>query len=262
MARDQNVRGSGYTAPQKSLITSNYLEQFDAQPSYGTTTGGNASGSATGWGDWGDSFTTQVSRWNSDGTLPEAGGLGGTLKKLRGDGTGRSIPQTKQILGEATGNSAFRNSIILGKNGVPFKVGGASTAILYKVQARAGRYGFRSMGTNRYRNKFKSTHWSFQLKPATGPNKSLHGVAQSSLDTTKEKYTTAETRSGVGGVYNRNEQFNEQTRKFERQWKGWKELKINNTWKHYKLDRAPMFKEQKVAGIDTGAARRVERRVR
>ncbi len=262
MGKYQNVRGTGYTNTPKELIQSNYIEQFSAVASYGTTTGGNASGSATGWEDWGDTFTTQVSRWNSDGTLPEAGNLGGTLQKLTGAETDRNITPKKEILGSNTGTSAFRNSIVLGRNGVPFKVGGASTAILYRVQARAGRYGFQSMGTNRYRNKYKSKHWSFQLIPSTGPNKSPHGVAQSSLDTTKERYMTAETRFEKTGTYNTNEQFNDQTRKFERQWKGWKDLKINNTWKHFKLDMAPMFKEQKVAGIDTGAARRVERRVR
>ncbi len=243
-------------------MNANYLESFSAVASYGTTTGGNASGSATGWEGWDDSFTTQISKWNSKGELPEAGGIGGTLKKLTGDGTGRTVTPRKEILGSNTGNSNFRNSVLLGKNGAPFRVGGPSTAILYRVQAKAGRYGFQSMGTNRYRNKYKSKHWSFQLSQSSGPNKSLHGVAQSSLDTTKEKYTTAETRFEKTGTYNRNEQWNEKTRKFERQWKGWKDLKINNTWKHFKLDMAPMFKEQKVAGVDTGAARRVERRVR
>ncbi|KKM11019.1 hypothetical protein LCGC14_1721490 [marine sediment metagenome] len=183
--------------------------------------------------------------------------------KFIGGRTGVRSPQRdKNLLGAVRGDIGIRQDVTTGKDGNPFKIGGVTTAIRYRVQAKAGRYGFRSMGTNRYRNKYKSRGWSFQLSQSSGPNKSPHGVAQSSLDTTTEKYTTAETRYGVGGVYNRKEQWNESTRKFERQWKGWKDLKINNTWKHYKLNRAPMFKEQKVAGIDTGAARRAERRVR
>ncbi len=186
--------------------------------------------------------------------------------KHLGGRSGIRTPERRDmnLVGILTGNIAYRQNVRLGSDGMPFRIGGATTAIKYRSAQKAGRYGFNSMYTGRFRLSMKTGSYltPLLLTKSTGPNKSPHGIAQSSLDTTKERYITDETQFEKTGTYNRAEQWNQGTQRFERQWSGWKDLKINKTWKHYKLNLAPMFKEQRVQGIDTGAARRVERRVR
>ena len=163
----------------------------------------------------------------------------------------------KVLLGAKTGNVAQRQGIYSGQGGQPQRTS-ATDAILYENINKPGAYGYRSMDTGRYRNPHRSIGWEMKLTQSTGPNKAPHGFAQSSVDTTLEMYTTAETRYLQSGVYDRDEQWDPETKKFERKWKGWKALKVKDQWKHYTPDLARMFKEKKT---DLGPARRAVRSI-
>ena len=209
-----------------------------------------------------DKFRFDTSKIGSGSSINQSYANVDMSKMLQGRHSGSRYTMTRRgpgkvLVGTLQGNIPYRQNVKLGADGQPFRVGGVGTAIKYRVQPRPGRFGFNSMITGRYRNPYKSNNWQFQLSQSLGPNKAPHGVAQSSLDTTKERYSTAETRFQKEGMYNRSEQWNDTTRKFERQWRGWKDLKINKTWKHYTLDMAPMFKDH---NLDQGAARRVTRK--
>ncbi len=97
--------------------------------------------------------------------------------------------------------------------------------------------------------------WQGILRQSKGPNKAPHGVAQSSLDSTKESYSTFETRFGKSR-YDSDEKWNSQTKKFERQWSGFNKLDIKQRGQHYAQNSAAMFKQK---NIDVGAARRGHR---
>ena len=144
------------------------------------------------------------------------------------------------LLGETKGNVAQRQGIQIGKDGQPRRTS-ATDAILYQQSNVAGRFGFRSGNMNRYRNMNKSLGWRGRLKQSTGSNKAPHGVAQSSLDSTKESYSTWETRFGKSG-YDSNEKWNAQTKKFERQWSGFDKLDIKQRGQHYAQSKARMFR--------------------
>lgn len=159
-----------------------------------------------------------------------------------------------RLLGEATGNTAYRQGISL-VNGVVTRTS-ATDATLYEQPSIEGVFGFESGRTERFRNAYKSTGWKYQLTQSKGPNKGPHGFSQSSIDSTKEVYTTEETRYNNPGIYDTNEKWNNKTKRFERQWKGWKNLRISKRWKHYTLSTATMFGAE---NKDVGAARRVKR---
>ena len=175
--------------------------------------------------------------------------------RIRERFTGRDL----SLLGSYQANANYRQDLRIGKGGNVFRIGGATTAIRGRVQEQQGRFGFSTFNTGRYRNPYQSRSWNFQLYPSKGPNKAPHGISQSSRDTTKEQYSTAETRFEKTGMFRRSEQWDSQTQKFERQWKGWEDLKINKTWKHYSIELAPMFKNR---STDIGLARRATRDTR
>lgn len=165
---------------------------------------------------------------------------------------GRGGPNT--FLGSSTGNVAYKAGIRL-INGVVTRMS-ATDAILYETQSIPGTFGYDSGRTERFRNPYKSTGWKYQLTQSSGPNKGPHGFSQSSLDSTQEVYTTEETRFNKPGIYDTNEKWNSKTKRFERQWKGWKNLKVSKRWKHYTLSTATMFGAE---NKDVGAARRAKR---
>ena len=177
----------------------------------------------------------------------------GAINAMSQKGTFRSRPG--ELLGTAKGNVAQRQGLLIGKDGQPMRTS-ATDAILYKQASVAGKYGFRSAYTNRFRQMNRSMGWRNMLTQSEGPNKAPHGVAQSSLDSTKERYSTEETRFGRGGVYDTNEKWDPGTKRFERSWSGFNELKINKSRQHYTLNAATMFKGKKK---NVGAARRVQR---
>jgi hypothetical protein len=159
------------------------------------------------------------------------------------------------LLGAAKGNVAQRQDIQIGADGQPRRRS-ATDAILYKQASVAGKYGFRSASTNRFRQMQRSTGWQGILSRSKGPNKAPHGVAQSSLDSTKERYSTMETRFGKFDVHDRDEKWNSQSKRFERQWSGFDKLDIKQRGQHYEQSKAQMFKQK---NMDVGAARRGHR---
>ena len=193
-------------------------------------------------------------------TSKESNTLSSTSKTYLGPGAmgafmGDQRPKggVGSILGETKGNVAQRQGIRIGKDGQPRRTS-ATDAILYRQARVAGRFGFRSSYTNRYRNVKKSMGWRGLLSQSKGPNKAPHGVAQSSLDSTKESYSTWETRFGKS-LYDSDEKWNAQTKKFERQWSGFDKLDIKQRGKHYAQSKARMFKTSN-RKENVGAARR------
>ena len=165
-------------------------------------------------------------------------------EEFQTDTKARGRPQPPpRILGETAGNAAFRAGIYLGKGGVPTRTG-ATDAILYEVMNKPGRFGYSSPRTERFRTKYQSRGWLHQLKRSTKSNKAPFGTAQSSVDTTIERYATIETRYLNPGIHDRDEQWNTDTKTWERKWKGWKALKISDKWRHYTPLAARMFKEE------------------
>ncbi len=158
------------------------------------------------------------------------------------------------LLGAAKGNIAQRQGIIIGKDGQPRRTS-ATDAILYKQASVAGKHGFNTFGTNRYRNMKRSLGWRGALSQSKGPNKAPHGVAQSSLDSTRERYSTFDTRFGKSR-YDSDERWNPQSKRFERQRSGFDKLDIKQRGQHYAQNAAQMFKQK---NIDVGAARRGHR---
>ena len=178
----------------------------------------------------------------------------GAVNAFKGDA--RPKGGVGSLLGATKGNVAQRQGITIGADGQPRRAS-ATDAILYQQANFAGRFGFRSGYLNRYRNMQRSTGWRGPLSQSKGPNKAPHGVAQSSLDSTKERYSTMETRSGKGrAVYDTNERWNPQSKKFERSWLGFDKLDIRQRGQHYAQQSAKMFKQK---NIDVGAARRGHR---
>ena len=185
------------------------------------------------------------------GSKPSEWVLGvGAMRAMSGKGTQRPS-RPGSLLGEAKGNIAQRQGIIIGKDGQPMRTSATDT-ILYKQANVAGKFGFRSGYTNRFRQMNRSMGWRNRLTRSEGPNKAPHGIAQSSLDSTKERYSTKETRFGIGGVYDTNEQWDPESKRFERKWSGFKELKMNKTRQHFTLNAATRFKGK---NKDVGAAR-------
>ncbi len=172
---------------------------------------------------------------------------------FKGD-TRPSGGEVGSLLGAAKGNVAQRQRIITGKDGQPQRTS-ATDAILYKQASVAGKFGFRSAYTNRYRNKNRTLQSLGILSQSKGPNKAPHGVAQSSLDSTRERYSTFDTRFGKSR-YDSDERWNPQSKRFERQWNGFDKLDIKQRGQHYAQNAAQMFKQK---NIDVGAARRGHR---
>ena len=176
----------------------------------------------------------------------------GAMNAFRGD-TRPPEGGVGSLLGTAKGNVAQRQDVQTGKDGQPRRRS-ATDAILYKQASVAGTYGFRSGYTNRYRNARRSMGWQGILRQSKGPNKAPHGVAQSSRDSTKESYSTWETRFGKS-VYDSDEKWNAQTKKFERQWSGFDKLDIKERGQHYRQSKSRMFKTTN-KNENVGAARR------
>ncbi len=214
------------------------------------------------------SYQDQFSMWpggrgpgNLSQMRPGTGSSGAYLGPSAGKAFQRDTAQygspggVGRLLGAAQGNVAYRQRINL-VDGVVTKTS-ATDATLYEQQSIAGTFGFASGRTERFRNAYKSTGWKYQLTQSKGPNKGPHGFSQSSVDSTQEVYTTEETRFNNPGIYDTNEKWNPKTKRFERQWKGWKNLRVNKRWKHYTLSTATMFGAE---NKDVGAARRAKRK--
>ena len=137
----------------------------------------------------------------------------GSSARFKKDTTmaGRGGPNV--LLGTSTGNIAYRQGIRY-VNGVVRRAS-ATDAILYETQSISGTFGYDSGRTERFRNAYKSTGWKYQLTQSSGPNKGPHGFSQSSIDSTKEVYTTEETRFNKPGIYDTNEKWNNKTKRFE-----------------------------------------------
>lgn len=177
-------------------------------------------------------------------------------------GQGRRFGQDKSasgvgsLLGSDQDNVGKRQGMSIGADGQPRR-GSATDAILYRQARVAGKFGYRTQDLGRYRNRTRTMRGLGKLSQSGGPNKAPHGVAQSSLDSTRESYSTIETRFGMGDVLNnRAEKWNEETERFERQWKGFDKLDIKQRGQHYAQGAAKMFK---VKNTNVGAARRGDR---
>lgn len=194
-------------------------------------------------------YVNSFSMFGSGGGKPGAGtrsrqaylGLNG-MNNWRTDTAAYGSPGGKgRLLGAAQGNTAWRQGVYLGSDGNPMKIGGVTTATLYEQQSRAGRFGFSSQFTGRYREQKQSMNWKYHLTQSSGPNKAPRGVAQSSVDRTTEMFSTIETRYQVSNRFNRDEEFNEETQIFESRYRGFEELPSGSTEMHYNLDSAIMF---------------------
>jgi len=198
-------------------------------------------------------FRTNIGRGVIDFYGP---GSGAQFKK---DTTMKGWGGSNILLGYPTGNVAYRQRIFQDKSGVVRRTS-PTDAILYEIQSIPGRLGFVSPHTERYRTKYQSMGWAFQLKQSMGPNKAPYGIAQSSVDTTLERYATIETKYLSPGIYDTDERWDPETEKWERKWKGWKELKVKDQWRHYTPLSARMFK--KVEGNEgKGRSRRFIRAI-
>lgn len=232
------------TAPSNPWVeeekAQEYADQFSMYPGgKGSAGGGRAS-----------LFKTNILRGSSKAYLGPGAG-----KEFRRD-TAQLGTRPDRLLGEATGNVAYRQGISLTASG-PQKTS-ATDATLYEQLAVAGRLGFTSPYTGRFRNQFISSGWMYQLTQSRGPNKAPYGIAQSSVDSTKERYSTEETRFAQPGVYDTREKWDPKTQRFGRKWSGGKELKISRRWKHYTLNAATMYQGE---NPDVGTARRVKRTI-
>lgn len=105
----------------------------------------------------------------------------------------------------------------------------------------------------------RSTGWKGLLTQSTGPNKSFglggSGRGQSSEDSTKEMYSTIETRMGTRAQFT-DETWNEAKTKFGRTWAGYKRLGSTGNNPYISSGLGRMYKRE---NTNVGFARRVKR---
>ena len=108
-------------------------------------------------------------------------------------------------------------------------------------------------------DKWRSTGWRGQLSVSSGPNKAFGtgagGRGQSSEDSTKEVYSTEETRRGTRAHFT-DEVWNEAKGKFGQTWAGFKDLGGTGGTPHLQAQLGQMFVQTR---SNVGFARRVKR---
>jgi hypothetical protein len=104
-----------------------------------------------------------------------------------------------------------------------------------------------------------SSGWRGLLTQSSGPNKAFDlggaGRGQSSADTTKEMYSTEETRMGTRAWFT-DEVWNEAKTRFGRTWTGYKSLGPTDETPFLRAELGQMFKQR---NPNVGFARRVKR---
>lgn len=110
----------------------------------------------------------------------------------------------------------------------------------------------------RSQTSMRSTGWVGQLTLSAGPNKAFAlgggGRGQSSEDSTKEVYSTIETRMGTRAAFT-DESWNEAKGRFGQSWAGYKDLQSTSGSPHLRADLGQMFIRE---NPNVGFARRVK----
>jgi len=101
----------------------------------------------------------------------------------------------------------------------------------------------------------RSTGWRGLLTQSPGPNKAIGGRGQSSQDSTREMYSTIETRLGTRAQFT-DEAWQEEGAKYGRSWAGFKALPDTGGSPHLMAELGQMYKR---TDPNVGFARRVQR---